>query len=633
MMLCNTKHTNRGSIISPRGRFMNITLKRVRVQNVRSIKSIDINLSDNTVLFGMNDAGKSNFLYALELAFGKTYFDKMDIFSSPKFPYAEETSAIIDLLFVPVDDKGNRVKSFDEKWELHFGINLAYDADDNEFFAYRTSFSFDKEKEEYWRDRKVITQWDANTITTGDSLRVKTAEVFSYILINAQRDIAADIRDKSSVWCKQISKLKLSPKATMEIEESLHILSDRIVSESPFLTQVSKDLATATNTTNSKVEISPITRKVDELYKGLDIYVAQEAAESFPISHLGLGTRSRAVFASMKTIINRQFELAKDSPFYCLIAFEEPEAHIHPQSQKQLIKDFHDIEAQKLITTHSPYILSASKIENLVYCSMQNAETHYSPFSSLDLSKDEIRQIERFVFSTHGDMLFARTVVLAEGETEEQALHIFCQKYFGVDPFELGITFVGVGGKNYLPFLRVLKNAGIKWFIFSDGETAAIDDLKSTIKKLNDLPTSPDLSGYSQIIVLDNSNDFEKYLLANNYDIEIIKAINLFNDGEDIEDELNYFEYYKKKHHGEPLSQKTTGLRCPACEQPIKTTPFRDYVSKGGERQAIQDCMKSGKARYAAIISKTICDTCDDNRIFPPKIKDLLNKVKEYLEG
>jgi len=609
----------------------NILLHRVHIQNIRSIKEANVTLGNSAVLFGMNDSGKSNFLYALKLALGSANIEKIDIFSALAFPYSEESTAVIDLMFIPINDQGERVKNFDDKWGLYLGVNVSPDDDDNEYFAYRTEFTYDMERAEYRRERNIITKWDDTTIVIGNVLRARTLEAFDFTLINAQRDIAADIRDRSSMWSKQVSRIKLSTEATTEIEASLHTLSDRIVQESPFLTQVSQNLSEATNTRNSAVEISPITRNVDELYKGLDIYVAQEAADSFPIANMGLGTRSRAVFSSMKTIVNRQLQTAVDNPYFCLLAFEEPEAHIHPHSQKQLINDLSQINAQQIITTHSPYLLSMAKLDDLVYCSMYDAQTFYISISSLGLSADDIRQIRRFVLNTHGDMLFANVVILAEGETEEQSLQIFCKEYFNLEAFELGISIIGVGGKNYLPFLRLLQNVGIKWFVFSDGEPAAISDLVTTMKKLIGTQQNLDLSDFPQIIILDNSADFEIYLLANGYDNEIITAINAFEDGVEAETGLNYFEHFKDEHHGEPLKSQNTGETCSNCHQPIKAKLLRDYRSEGGDHRALKDCMKSGKAKYSTMISKIICETCAEDRKFPPKIRELFDKVSMYI--
>lgn len=315
------------------------------------------------------------------------------------------------------------------------------------------------------------------------------------------------------------------------------------------------------------------------------------------------------------------------------MAFEEPEAHIHPHSQRQLVRDFSSIQGQRIITTHSPYILASSNLNDLFYIALRNAESIFSPISSLKLKPEELRHIERFVINTRGELLFANITILAEGETEEQALQIFFKEYFGLEPYELGVSIVGVGGKNYLPFLRVLENIGTDWYIFSDGEPAAIDDLKATMKQLRGLTVKPDLSLYPNIIVLDNSADFETYLLNTGYIEEIISAINKCENEILEEYQLPYFDYFIQEHHGEPMKLRSTGIPCETCGQTIKERPFRDYQSDDGRKRALCDCMKAGKTKYAVPISQTICDECEDERKYPPKIKLLLEKIKETMEG
>ena len=51
-----------------------------------------------------------------------------------------------------------------------------------------------------------------------------------------------------------------------------------------------------------------------------------------------------------------------------------------------------------------------------------------------------------------GELLFARAIVLFEGPTEEMALPVFAHKYFEKNHFELGLTFIAVGGKSNYSF-------------------------------------------------------------------------------------------------------------------------------------------------------------------------------------
>ena len=78
---------------------MGISLNTIRIKNVRSIRDIQFELGNNTVLFGHNNGGKSNFLYAITLALEKARFEKEDLFFSDEEPYSEERQAWISFLY------------------------------------------------------------------------------------------------------------------------------------------------------------------------------------------------------------------------------------------------------------------------------------------------------------------------------------------------------------------------------------------------------------------------------------------------------------------------------------------------------------------------------------------------------
>jgi predicted metal-binding protein len=49
-------------------------------------------------------------------------------------------------------------------------------------------------------------------------------------------------------------------------------------------------------------------------------------------------------------------------------------------------------------------------------------------------------------------------------------------------------------------------------------------------------------------------------------------------------------------------------------------------------KDVLKECMKKGKTKYVSIISRTICQECSDTRKFPPKIRELMEKIKIELE-
>ncbi|MDR2409225.1 MAG: AAA family ATPase [Bacteroidales bacterium] len=585
---------------------MKIQLSCIHIKNYRSIEDAEIKLRPLSVLFGTNDSGKTNLLYALKLAFGGGNITDSDIFVSPGAPFSRDKSVAIDMMFIPTDEKGERTKNFDDSWGLHLGENVSIDENNNEFFAYRMEYAYNNERGDYAWERKLINVWDSNGIVANKGIGFKTLSVFDYVFLDAYRDIAVDIRDKGSLWNKQIAKIEMSNDIKSEIEIALNSIGDRIKSESPFLQEVEDDLSAITNVRKSKVEISPITRNINELYKGLDIYVTPESSNSFSISNLGLGTRGKAVFSVLKSIIKKRFESSRTTPYFCLLALEEPEAHIYPHSQRQLIHAFRQTEGQQIITTHSPYILSTSNINDLIKVSLQGASSKYTAISDISIEREQLLRVERFVLNTRGEILFSNITILAEGETEEQALQVFFNEYFGKTPFELGVNIIGVGGPNYLPFLQILEKIGTKWFIFSDGESTTIKDIKKCIQKLRAASTDIDIRHFGNVIILNDSHNYESYLVSNGYYENIVKAINEFEDNIQDQHRQLFFDHYKDSY---TKNHKDASLD-----------------------EILIACMGTGKLKYASIIARTICNQNSGDKKFPQKIRELMEKVKAALE-
>jgi putative ATP-dependent endonuclease of OLD family len=213
--------------------------------------------------------------------------------------------------------------------------------------------------------------------------------------------------------------------------------------------------------------------------------------------------------------------------------------------------------------------------------------------------------------NTRGELLFAKAIILFEGETEEQALPIFAEKHFGNYPFELGLNFIGVGGKNkYTPFLSIAKFLNIPWFIFSDADHDTVSEVKAQIKNV----FGKENNYNPKLIDLGNGNDFEKYLISEGFSALLIKSIN------DIEGD-NYFpEEYIKKYN----------------DQKGKGDSIRNYTSDsdGGIERALLDCLSGDKTKYPTQIAENITSLKgeDGKSLIPIKIKELFDAINSELK-
>ena len=266
---------------------------------------------------------------------------------------------------------------------------------------------------------------------------------------------------------------------------------------------------------NNTVDITPFTKKLRDLNKGVKINYSQ-----FSMEYHGMGTRSWSSLLILKAFILQNMNLADASQvaYYPIIAIEEPESHLHPNAQKKLYSQINNIVGQKIVATHSSYIAGSAKLNEIRSVCKSATGTTVGKFNETVLDDEDIRKIYRQVINTRGELFFSKLVILFEGETEEQALPITIERYFGKSSIELGVDFIGVGGSgNYLPFIRFFEAFNIPYLIFSDNEPDAHSKVERQIQKSI-------LKDIGKVVFLNDENDFEKELCNNGYIDEVKKA-------------------------------------------------------------------------------------------------------------
>ena len=136
-----------------------------------------------------------------------------------------------------------------------------------------------------------------------------------------------------------------------------------------------------------------------------------------------------------------------------------------------------------------------------------------------------------------------------------------------------------------------------------------------------------DLEQYDNVVALDSPHNFEEYLVHMGYEDEIISAINGHRPVQH-ENMLSHFCYSTKTDFGQSNSST-----CEKCSKAIWQYQDKDFCCADGKRQALIHFMKKNKIEFAVPIAKKISETCIDDRKYPPKVKMLLDKIRNYLEA
>lgn len=582
---------------------MSIFIKTVRVKGFRALENIEVTLEQTTILTGMNNSGKTSFLKALQLALGGRQFISSDDFFIKGNSVSDKI--IIDLLIVPINKDGEQCQNFLDEWEILFTTDrIKMDDDGYSFIPIRTTITFDEIKSSYKTQHFILQSWpelkqeDINWFDAdnGKNTNFHFDEI-SFFYMDAQRDILDDIKSKNSYLGKMLSKIKYSDDITKIIEDKIKLLNDEVVSNSDILSTIKRsleDLDTAMDTQSNGIEITPFAKKIRDFNKSLSICYADQQ-ESFLMEYHGMGTRSWSSLLTLKAFISLLFLNAETnkSVFFPILAIEEPESHLHPNAQKKLYRQIEAIAGQKIISTHSPYIVAEANLEQVRNFYKESCVT-CNKIDITKLTSEDIRKINRQVINTRGEIYFSKVIVFFEGETEEQALPILAKKYFGKTSVELGLDFVGVcGHKNYLPFLRFVEAFKIPWFIFSDAENTPDKPIKSNVQS-QFLNCDSKKNECDCIVFLDEGNDFERQLISDRFTYEIKQAI------------ISFENFISEQH------------------KQVRLSEIEKY-----DDEELYKIITASKTKYGPVIAEEIIKSAIE---LPPKVTELFNKIRTVLK-
>ncbi len=609
---------------------MGIQLKQLRVHGFRGLDNLEIDFDPTTVLVGTNNAGKTTILKSLQLGLSNSFQITDDDFHFTDT--LNRNKIVIDILFISIDDEGRQLAEFEDKWATVFTVDrISIDSMGNQFLAFRTIIEENLIRKTYKKKQFLIDEWVEyyNEFDGFWYLKDFKNELSFYIeeipffYLDANRDILEDLKNKTSFLGKILSSITYNKEDKELIENLIKDLNEKTIDKSEILTNLAstlEELDTAMDNPNNTVDITPFTKKIRDLNKGVKINYSQ-----FSMEYHGMGTRSWSSLLILKAFILQNKKLADAAlvAYHPIIAIEEPESHLHPNAQKKLYSQIKAIEGQKIVATHSSYIAGSARLKEIRSIIKADNSTNVGKIVESDLSSEEIRKIHRQVINTRGELYFSKVIILCEGETEEQALPLLFRKHFNKSIIELGIDIVGIdGGGNYYPFIYFAQKLNLKWFILSDGEANIIKKLKKDIKKLSSLEENiDDIILPENIVHFENENDFEMDLITNGFIEEIENCLKVILNIEDLE------ELIANKNGTSKGRVKTENI-CNTCNQNIFQEQMRDYNGNEGHKRALNDLLSQNKTKYSFPLSELIYDS---DKPLPPKIVELFDKVSNIL--
>lgn len=473
--------------------------KNISIKNFRNFENINITLDNKNVFFGMNDVGKTNFLYALRFVFDRN-IRKNNLIDSDF--YQKNTDVPVEIIVSidisdlnDVDSMKLRAKV---KGALLSGQNVVYikliaKYDSTEMIANPILYwGGDLNDLEETKTRGVFSELDT---------------VFNVIYIDAYVDLYNLFKKNSAILLKNDKN---------EDKDTLKHIDDTIVNLNKYISSLSGIKSFENRITpeynhlkNDNIQVSVKSEiAVKGLYSNVVPYIKQDNdGELYPTSGEG---RKKLLVYSIYDLLAEENTIRKIN----LFLIEEPENHLHRAMQIALSHKIFVDEKYKytFLTTHSSFILSAMDKVNLIRIFNNTKVNSASSFYKVpEKYKEQKQRLNKRL----SEAIFADKVLMVEGPSEELLFDKVLSYQNELYQAE-GVYILQVEGVGFKQYIEILNKLNIECFVKTDND----------LKKAND--SSYSVLGFSRInklvgknvlpinSVLDNSVETKRKLYKEN---------------------------------------------------------------------------------------------------------------------
>ena len=205
--------------------------------------------------------------------------------------------------------------------------------------------------------------------------------------------------------------------------------------------------------------------------------IYREGGASFPIGSLSSGERE---------VVNIVFDFILRNPEDCIVFFDEPELHLHPELSYKLLQTLRSVgrRNQFVFCTHSPDIITASLDQSVVFIGPSSIPIKNQALPVRE--QDETNQALRLLGQSVGIIALGKRIVLIEGSTASLDKLVYGSILRDQFP---DLVLVPAGGKGLITSFsalisEVLEKAiwGVDFFMLCDRDALPISTDSSRLE-------------------------------------------------------------------------------------------------------------------------------------------------------
>jgi putative ATP-dependent endonuclease of OLD family len=348
-------------------------ISRLRIENFRSIRNLEIELGATTVFIGPNNAGKSAILDAVRIVLTRrwgqrgTGFTEHDVHRSDQGGDPRTLPPVTITLILEEPQAG----AWDGDMVASLDDIMAVMQDGRNILTLRVTCKWNAETEAFDPAWQFL---DAAGQPISERRRaINLTGFFSYLplfWLGALRDAANEFTPRSAHWGRLLRSVRIPDELENEAMQILTDLDARIVAADPRLNQIAAQIGEATRVAVGEgpgaARVNTLPVAVEDMLQRTGVVIRNEEMRPWlPLSHHGQGLQSLAVIFLFQAAVLQQLAEADRAGVEAVFAIEEPEAHLHPQAARTLWDRVKILSGQKLMTTHSPYFVQHVPLRDL----------------------------------------------------------------------------------------------------------------------------------------------------------------------------------------------------------------------------------------------------------------------------
>lgn len=371
---------------------------------------------------------------------------------------------------------------------------------------------------------------------------LSVAREMSLTFVQALRDVVAEFQNNRTNPLRSLLKLKSGDIHTadfttitetiVDLNKSIEALED-VQQVTADITDTLKAAAGEAYSPASLSIKSELSGEADKLLQSLKLFVGESSkAYEGGVNELSLGG-ANLVYLTLK-LLEFQYQSAEERLAKFLL-IEEPEAHIHTHIQKTLFDNLGYIDTQIIYSTHSPQISEVSNVSqmNILAKTSDGSCEVFHPAAGLE--KPQVKTVQRYLDAIRSNLLFAKCVVLVEGDAEEILIPALIKQVLGVSLDELGLSLINIrstGFENVADLFheeRIRKNCAIVTDSDADIVTApvAIDGQETVVAAAPSGSAKSGAERAERLTKFCNDSDWRSLFLANHtFEVDFMQAGN-----------------------------------------------------------------------------------------------------------